>query len=84
MYISISVRWDNEDFTSQASTEAKKLVEAIKPSPAKPSGAPPPKPGPFDGARKGFGPNYERMRQVKKKYDPLNKFDKFAPVEPAE
>ena len=31
-----------------------------------------------------FGGNYERLRELKKKYDPQNVFNKWHPIEPAE
>jgi hypothetical protein len=38
----------------------------------------------YDAAKRMFGPNYPRMRQVKKKYDPNIRFNKWFTVEPAE
>lgn len=35
-------------------------------------------------AARVFGPNYKRLREVKRKYDPENVWNRWYPIEPAE
>jgi len=94
MGISIQVQWDDPAFTLQASAEVRHLIQVMHfgdqmnedhvercyANYADELSVL----GRYDSAQRMFGLNYERMRQVKRKYDPDIRFNKWFTVEPAE